>query len=107
MTKHSLAYKERVVREYQKGVRGRGLAALSKRFKIPKSVIEDWRKKWIQVGQTIEAFAEEVGGDRKSVLTEKKKRDTSWILSLTKMPKAKQLIILIARICGQLFAEGY
>ncbi len=67
MTKYSSAYKERVVREYQKGVRGRGFAALSKRFKIPKSVI-DWWKKWIQAGQTIEAFADEVGGDRKSVL---------------------------------------
>ena len=37
MTKYSPAYKERVVREYQKGVRGRGFAALSKRFKVPKS----------------------------------------------------------------------
>lgn len=87
MTKYSPAYKERVVREYQKGVRGRGFAALSKRFKIPKSVIEDWWKKWIQAGQTIEAFAEEVGGDRKSVLTEKEKE--RYILDFVSHKNAK------------------
>jgi hypothetical protein len=35
MPKYPNAFKERVVREYKKGVRGKGFAALSKRFIVP------------------------------------------------------------------------
>ena len=73
MAKYTPAYKERVVREYQKGVRGKGFGALSKRFKISKSLIEDWWKKWVAGGRKIEAFEEEAGGDRRSLLTKQEK----------------------------------
>jgi transposase-like protein len=73
MTKYPNAFKERVVREYKKGERGKGFAALSKRFKVPKSVIQDWWKQWVAGGRTIEAFEDRAGGDRRSLLTEREK----------------------------------
>ena len=73
MTKYSPAFKEKVVREYEKGVRGKGFAALAKRFKVPKSVIEDWCKKWEAGGRTVDAFEDQAGGDRRSILTEREK----------------------------------
>jgi transposase-like protein len=86
MTKYSKAFKERVVREYQKGVRGKGFATLSTRFKISKSVIEDWWKKWDAGGRTIDAL-EEAGGDRRSILTEKEKQ--RYILDFVSSKNAK------------------
>jgi transposase-like protein len=73
MTKYSPAFKEKVVQEYQRGVRGKGFAALSIRFKVPKSVIEDWWKRWEAGGRTVDAFEDQAGGDRRSILTEREK----------------------------------
>ena len=73
MTKYSPAFKEKVVREYEKGVRGKGFAALAKRFKVPKSVIEDWWEKWGAGSRTVDAFEDQAGGDRRSILEEREK----------------------------------
>jgi len=73
MTKYSPAFKEKVVREYERGVRGKGFAALAKRFKVPKSVIEDWWEKWEAGGRTVDAFEDQAGGDRRSILAEREK----------------------------------
>jgi len=73
MTKYSKAFKERVVREYQRGVRGKGFGALSTRFKISKLLIQKWWRKWNAGGRSVEAFEDEAGGDRKSILTQREK----------------------------------
>jgi transposase-like protein len=73
MTKYSPAYKQRVVREYKKGVRGKGFKALGKRFLIPHSLIRKWWNKWEAGGRTVEAFEDRAGGDRRSLLSEREK----------------------------------
>jgi transposase-like protein len=73
MAKYPKTFKERVVREYKKGVRGHGFDALSKRFLIQKMVIKKWWRKWNSAGRSIAAFEEEAGGDRRSILTEREK----------------------------------
>ena len=74
MTKYPKTFKERVVREYRKGVRGHGFDALSKRFTVPKMVIKKWWRMWTAAGRCLSAFDEEVGGDRRSLLTEREKQ---------------------------------
>jgi transposase-like protein len=87
MTKYSKAFKERVVREHQQGVRGKGFAALATRFKVSKFLIENWWKKWNAGGRTIDAFEDEAGGDRRSLLTEKEKQ--RHILDFVKSKNSK------------------
>ena len=85
--KYSKAFKELVVSEYQPGVRGKGFAALATRFKISKSVIEDWWKLWNKGGRTMEAFESAAGGDRRSLLTEREKE--RYILDFVSHNNAK------------------
>ena len=77
MVKYPKTFKERVVTEYSPRVRGKGFQALSKRFKIPKMVIKKWWRQWNAGGQSIDAFEDQERGHRKSILTEREKRDTS------------------------------
>ena len=77
MSKYSAAFKERVVREYQPGVRGQGFAALAKRFKVENLVlapklVQSWWRKWNAGGRTLEAL--ESGAGRRSILTENEKQ---------------------------------
>ena len=74
MTKYSPAYKQRVVREYKKRVRGKGFRALGKRFLIPHSLIRKWWNKWEASGRTVDAFEDLAGGDRRSLLSEREKK---------------------------------
>jgi transposase-like protein len=74
MPKYSPAFKERVVREYQPRVRGKGFAALATKFPGPSStLIQKWWRKWTAGGRTVEAFEPEAGRGRRSILTEKEK----------------------------------
>jgi hypothetical protein len=73
MERYPKAFKYRVCGAYQKGKRGKGFGALSKRFGVAKSVIETWHEKWDLGGQTPEAFEDNAGGDRRSILTPKEK----------------------------------
>ena len=73
MTKYSPAYKQRVVREYKKRVRGKGFRALGKRFLIPHSLIRKWWNKWEASGRTVDAFEDLAGGDRRSLLSERER----------------------------------
>jgi len=77
MSKYPATFKERVVREYEPGVRGKGFAALAKKFRVGNSgpapvLIQKWWRKWDQGGRTLEAL-ESVGG-RRSILTENEKQ---------------------------------
>ena len=87
MTKYSKAYKERVVREYQRGVRGKGFNALEKRFLIRKPLIKKWWRNWTAAGKSIEAFDPEAGGDRRSILTQREKE--RYILDFVEHKNAK------------------
>jgi transposase-like protein len=87
MTKYSKAFKAKVVREYKRGVRGKGFGALSTRFKISKQLIEKWWRKWNAGGQTMEAFESQAGGDRRSKLTERQKE--RYILDFVSHKNAK------------------
>ena len=49
MERYPKAFKHRVCGAYQKGKRGKGFGALSKRFGVAKSVIETWHEKWTLV----------------------------------------------------------
>jgi transposase len=104
MERYPKAFKHRVCGAYQKGKRGKGFGALSKRFGVAKSVIETWHEKWDLGGQTPEAFEDNAGGDRRSILTPKEKerhildyvslknsKESLWItLMSTKMWSNKQ-----------------
>lgn len=72
-------FKERVVKEYQPGVRGHGFKALAKRFKEGKSVpgpseklIRSWWRKWDAGGRTLAAL--ELPRGRRSILSENEKQ---------------------------------
>jgi len=74
MPKYSAAFKEKVVREHQPGVRGKGFAALATRFKLKgANVIRKWWRKWHAGGRTVDALQEEVRGHRRSILTQREK----------------------------------
>jgi hypothetical protein len=73
MERYPKAFKHRVCGAYQKGKRDKGFGALSKRFGVAKSVIETWYEKWDLGGRTPEAFEDDAGGDRRSILTPKEK----------------------------------
>ena len=73
MERYPPTFKERVVREYQPRVRGKGFNALVKRFKLCKSLVETWWKNGM-LEVRLDAFAEEAGGDRRSALTEREKQ---------------------------------
>lgn len=77
MSKYSATFKERVVREHEPGVRGKGFQALAKRFKVGKSgpsakLIQSWWRKWNAGGRTLEALEAVLG--RRSILTENEKK---------------------------------
>jgi transposase-like protein len=79
MSKYPAAFKERVVREYQPGVRGKGFGALAKRYKVGKSgpsakLIQLWWRKWNSGGRTLEALEPVAGAGRRSILTETEKQ---------------------------------
>jgi transposase-like protein len=88
MERYPATFKERVVQEYERGVRGKGFSALSKRFKVDKKLIREWHKKWEEGGRTIDAFADEAGGDRRSVLTQREKE--RYILDFVSHQNAKR-----------------
>ena len=87
MTKYSKAFKERVVREYQPGVRGKGFWSLATRFKISSLLIRRWRTQWEEGGRTAEAFESHAGGDRRSKLTQREKE--RYILDFVSHKNAK------------------
>ena len=63
MSKYTATFKERVVREYQPGVRGQGFQALAQRFKVGKvgpsaKLIKIWWEKWNTGGRTLESFGD-------------------------------------------------
>lgn len=88
MIRYPPALKERVVREYEPGVRGKGFNALAKRFKVHSpSLIKKWWKKWEAGGRTLEAFEDQAGGDRRSVLTQREKE--RYILDFVSHMNAK------------------
>ena len=79
MSNYPAAFKERVVREYQPGVRGKGFQALEKKYKVGQSgpskrLIKVWWKKWVAGGKTLAALESVPGGGRRSILTEKEKQ---------------------------------
>jgi hypothetical protein len=59
----TLKRSNKVCGAYQKGKRGKGFGALSKRFDVSKFLIETWYEKWVAGGRTPEAFEDEAGGD--------------------------------------------
>ncbi len=72
-SKVSLDQKQRILEEYQPGVRGKGFKALAKRYSIksgPKT-ISKWYQKW---DGTKESLEKESGGDRRSILSDKEKK---------------------------------
>ena len=87
MERYPKAFKHRVCGAYQKGKRGKGFGALSKRFDVAKSVIETWHEKWVRGGRTPDAFEDEAGGDRRSILTPKEKE--RHILDYVSLKNAK------------------
>ena len=88
MERYPKAFKHRVCGAYQKGKRGKGFGALSKRFGVAKSVIETWHEKWDLGGRTPEAFEDNAGGDRRSILTPKEKE--RHILDYVSLKNAKR-----------------
>src|SRR6185437_2360527 len=87
MVKYPKTFKERVVREYKAGVRGKGFEALSNRFKINKMLIKKWWRKWNAGGQSINAFEDEDRGHRRSELTDREKE--RYILDFVSHKNAK------------------
>jgi transposase len=73
MQKYPVSYKERVVREYEPGVRGKGFKALGNRYNLAPRLIKLWWKKWEDGGRTREALEQQHGGGRRSKLTDKEK----------------------------------
>jgi transposase len=72
-TEVSLDQKQKILQEYQPGVRGKGFRALAKRYGIESghTTIRKWYKKW---DGSKESLKKESGGDRRSILTEKEKK---------------------------------
>ena len=78
-SKVSLDQKQRILEEYQPGVRGKGFKALAKRYSIesgPKA-ISKWYQKW---DGTKESLEKESGGDRRSILSDKEKKTHILVL---------------------------
>ena len=86
MERYSKAFKHKVCAS-QKGKRGKGFGALSKRFDVSKFLIETWYEKWVAGGRIPEAFEDESGGDRRSILTQQEKE--RHILDYVSLKNAK------------------
>jgi transposase-like protein len=97
MNRYPPAFKERVVREYEPGVRGKGFNALAKRFKIPSPrLMQEWWKKWRAGGQKLDAFEDQAGGDRRSALTQREKE--RYVLDFVSHMNAKRQAVNYADV---------